>query len=387
MADIVLEDLTKVFRDGTVAVDAADVTVPDGSLFVFVGPSGCGKTTLLRLVAGLEQPTEGRVLIGSEDVTELSPRNRDVAMIFQSYALYPHLTAYENIAFGLRSRRVDKAEVDLRVRRVASLLGLGSVLEKRPRRMSGGQRQRVALGRAIVREPQVFLMDEPLSDLDANMRDQMRGEVSRLQRTLGVTTLYVTHDQGEALMLGDQVAVMDEGRVRQVGTPKEVYDRPEDLFVAAFLGTPPMNLAEATVQRDGPGTSVQLGSHRLHLDRAADGLAGGRQVVFGMRPEHLRLARPEDDRRNVIRVPVDRREQVGSEAYLRFTVDAPLLMERDPREAGLVTEEDPWAAERPNTFIARIDSEADVVEGGIVGVFVDPGHVQLFDPATELAIR
>jgi multiple sugar transport system ATP-binding protein len=386
MAEVRFQELTKVFRDGTVAVDGLSLTVPDGSLFVFLGPSGCGKTTLLRLVAGLEDPTEGAVLIDGNDVTDLSPRDRDVAMIFQSYALYPHMTAFENIAFGLRARRIDRDEVRARVERVAALLGLEPVLQKRPRRMSGGQRQRVALGRAIVREPQVFLMDEPLSDLDASLRDQMRGEISKLQRALGVTTLYVTHDQTEALTLGDVVAVMNEGTVRQVGPPREIYERPQDLFVAAFLGMPPMNLAEATIEARDGATTLRVGSHRLILEGVSDGVAVGQQVVVGVRPEHLRLARASDDPRNVITVPVSRRELVGSVAYLRVGVDAPLLMERDPREAS-IDETDPWAAERANTFVARIDAEADAGDGASVELFVDPQHVHLFDPATELAIR
>jgi multiple sugar transport system ATP-binding protein len=386
MAEVTFEAVTKVFRDGTVAIEDLDLAVPNGSLFVVVGPSGCGKTTLLRLVAGLEDPTDGRVLIGGEDVTDESPRDRDVAMVFQSYALYPHLTAFENIAFGLRSRRVDKREVDRRVRSAAAMLGLEPVLKKRPRSLSGGQRQRVALGRAIVREPQVFLMDEPLSDIDAAMRDQMRGEIARIQRTLGVTTLYVTHDQAEALTLGERIAVMDRGVVRQVGTPKDIYDRPEDLFVAAFLGTPPMNLAEATIEGADGGAFVRFGGHRLPLDRwAGDRSLSGRQVVFGIRPEHLRPSRTGDDPRSVVSVRVERHEHLGPQGLIRFRVDAPLLMVHDPR-AGAGSEDDPWAAERPNTFVARVDEDRDW-EGSVVDLFVDVGHAHLFDPATELAIR
>jgi multiple sugar transport system ATP-binding protein len=355
--------------------------VPHASLFVVLGPSGCGKTTLLRLVAGLEEPTEGRILIGGEDVTDESPRDRDVAMVFQSYALYPHLTAFENLAFGLRSRRIDKREVDRRVRSAAAMLGLEPVLKKRPRNLSGGQRQRVALGRAIVREPQVFLMDEPLSDIDAKLRAQMRVELARIQRALGVTMLYVTHDQAEALTLGDRIAVMDRGVVRQVGTPKDLYDRPNDLFVAAFLGTPPMNLAEATVE-DG---AVRFAGYRLPLDPSVDdGAVTGRQVIFGVRPEHLRPARAGDDPSRVISVLVERQEHLGAQDLIRFGVEAPLLMDRDPRtddEQG-----DPWAAERPNTFVARADGDTDR-EGSVVDVYVDMRHAHLFDPGTELAIR
>jgi multiple sugar transport system ATP-binding protein len=382
MADVTFEGVRKVFRDGTVAIEELDLVAPDGSFFVFLGPSGCGKTTLLRLVAGLEEPSDGRILIGGEDVTDESPRDRDVAMVFQSYALYPHLTAFENMAFGLRSRRVDKREVDRRVRAAAAMLGLGPILKKRPRSLSGGQRQRVALGRAIVREPQVFLMDEPLSDVDAKLREQMRGELARIQRALDVTTLYVTHDQTEALTLGDRIAIMDRGVVRQVGTPKELYDRPDDLFVAAFLGTPPMNLAEATVE-DG---FVRFAGHRLPLQPSSvEGSLGGRQVVFGVRPEHVRPARAGDDPRCVISVRVERHEHVGAQGSIRFQVDAPLLMIHDPRAAD-DHEGDPWAAERPNTFVARVDEDDRALEGSVVDLYVDMGHAHLFDPATELAI-
>jgi multiple sugar transport system ATP-binding protein len=303
-------------------------------------------------------------------------------MVFQSYALYPHMTAFENIAFGLRSRREGKQEVERRVRAVGSMLGLEPVLGKRPRNLSGGQRQRVALGRAIVRDPQVFLMDEPLSDVDAQLRDQMRAELSRIQRSLGVTTIYVTHDQAEALQLGDLVAVLDRGVLRQVGTPRRLYDEPDDLFVASFLGTPPMNLAEATVERNRDDAVVRFGEHRLPL-RHLDGATSGRQVIVGIRPEHLRPARSGDE--GVLTVRVDRHDRFGGQGLLRFTVEAPLLMERDPREA---VHPDPWAAERANTFAARLDDGDDEDwTGRTVELAVDPGRIHLFDPATELAIR
>ena len=381
MAEVVFDGVTKVFRDGTVAIEDLDLTVPDGSFLVVVGPSGCGKTTLLRLVAGLEEPTEGRLVIDGDDVTDASPKERDVAMVFQSYALYPHMTAYENIAFGLRSRREDRNEVDRRVNAVASMLGLDDVLRKRPKSLSGGQRQRVALGRAIVREPAVFLMDEPLSDVDAKLRDQMRSELTRIQRSLGTTTIYVTHDQAEALQLGDIVAVLDQGVLRQVGTPRELYDDPEDLFVAAFIGTPPMNLTEATVERRGDDAAVRFGEHRLPL-RDGNRVADRQQVIVGIRPEHLRPARPDDD--GVLTVRVDRHDRFGGHGVLRFTVDAPLLMESDPRDA---IDPDPWAAERANAFVARVDEGDEDWTGRVVGFSVDPARIHLFDPATELAVR
>jgi multiple sugar transport system ATP-binding protein len=384
MAEVTLEGVTKVFRDGTVAIDDLELRVPDGSFFVVLGPSGCGKTTLLRLVAGLEEPTDGRIWIGGVDVTDDGPRDRDVAMVFQSYALYPHLTAYDNIAFGLRSRRKDKREVDRRVRAVASILGLDDVLRKRPRSLSGGQRQRVALGRAIVREPQAFLMDEPLSDVDAKLRDQMRGELSRIQRSLGATTIYVTHDQAEALQLADLVAVLDRGVLRQVGTPRALYDRPDDLFVAAFLGTPRMNLVEATVERGDGRPSVRFGAHRLPL-ADVDGIADGRPVIAGIRPEHLRPRRSGDDASGTMTITVDRHDRLGGDGLLRFAVEAPPPTAGDPGDA---VEPDPWAAARTNTFTARVDGEGDDDwTGRTVDLAVDPSRVLLFDPETELAIR
>ncbi|HEX5936571.1 MAG TPA: ABC transporter ATP-binding protein [Actinomycetota bacterium] len=382
MAEITLEGLTKIFRDGSVGIDDVHLTVPDGSLFVFVGPSGCGKTTLLRLVAGLEEPTEGRIVLGGDDVTDLSPRDRDVAMIFQNYALYPHMTAFENIAFGLRSRKMDKEDVGRRVARVASVLGLGPVLKKRPRQLSGGQRQRVALGRAIVRQPQVFLMDEPLSDLDAHLRDQMRGEIRSLQRDLGVTTLYVTHDQAEALTIGDHVAVMDEGLIHQIGTAHEVYERPVDLFVASFLGAPPMNLAEATIERDGGGSSIRLGADRIPVIDEV-GLTPGRPVIVGIRPEHLRPARSGDDPASVLSVRVDRSEQVGATTDLWFAVDAPTV--RLDRSSDGDAADEGTQGSRPHRFVARVGSEHGST--GALDLFVDRTRVHLFDPSTELAIR
>jgi multiple sugar transport system ATP-binding protein len=387
MGRVTFEGVTKVFRDGTVALENVSLVVPDGSFFVFVGPSGCGKTTLLRLVAGLEKPTEGKILIGEEDVTDQSPRDRDVAMVFQSYALYPHLTAFENMAFGLRSRRTDKKEIERRVEGAASLLGLEPVLRKRPRRLSGGQRQRVALGRAIVREPHVFLMDEPLSDVDTRLRDQMRGEIARIQRSLAVTTLYVTHDQAEAMTLGDQVAVMGDGIVRQVGTAKELYDHPADLFVATFLGTPPMNAVATVIEGGAGGPAVRLGAHRLPLVGAIEGeLAPGRKVVFGIRPEHIRPARPGDDRERLISLSPDRYELVGSQGLLRFRLDASPPMEGDPR-ADVAAAGDLWTNERPSTFLARVESEHDLVPDVGVNLFVDVTRAHLFDSETELAIR
>jgi multiple sugar transport system ATP-binding protein len=388
--ELTLDHISKVYRGGVLAVDDAALRIPDGVLCVLVGPSGCGKTTVLRLVAGLEEPTEGAIWIGERDVTQRAPRDRNVAMVFQSYALYPHMNVFDNMAFGLRTRRVDKIEARRRVERAAEMLGLTSLLTQRPRRLSGGQRQRVALGRAIVQRADVWLMDEPLSNVDAKLRDQLRHEIARIQRRLEVTTLYVTHDQTEALTLGDLVAVMDGGVIRQVGTPKEVYDHPRDLFVAGFLGSPPMNLVEATLERSGgAGAVVRFGGHELRLDVPAGALDGAvrRQVVVGVRPEDIGAA--PSPLGEAIDVVVDRREVVGSETFLRFSVDAPLLLADDPRGSPVEPAEadDVWAAERENVFVARVDPHALAAEGQRVTLRVDTSKVHLFDPESGLAIR
>jgi multiple sugar transport system ATP-binding protein len=390
MAELTLDHITKVYRGGVVAVSEAALRIPHGALCVLVGPSGCGKTTVLRLIAGLEELTDGAIWIGENDVTQRAPRDRNVAMVFQNYALYPHMTALENMAFGLRTRRMKKDEIRRRVASAAELLGLMPVLHQRPKRLSGGQRQRVALGRAIVQEADVWLMDEPLSNLDAKLRDQMRNEIARIQRRLEITTLYVTHDQTEALTLGDVVAVMDEGVIRQVGTPKHVYDHPRDLFVAAFVGSPPMNLAEATLEPDDGGSArARFGRHELVLEGSASALNGSsrRQVVVGIRPEHIGSRPPGAGA--AMDVVVDRREAVGSETYVRFAVDAPLLLEDDPRRSSLEPHgaDGVWSAERENTFVARIDHELVASEGERVRLGVDTSRVHLFDPVSGLALR
>jgi multiple sugar transport system ATP-binding protein len=395
VSGVELEQVTKVYRGGTEAVSSLDLEVPDGSLFVLLGPSGSGKTTVLRMVAGLEEVTEGTIRIGGRDVTEDSPKDRDVAMVFQNYALYPHMTAYENIAFGLRSRRTKKAEVDRRVREAAKILEIDELLYKRPQALSNGQRQRVAMGRAIVREPEVFLMDEPLSNLDAKLRTAMRGELSRIQRAVGVTTMYVTHDQLEAMTLGDEVGVMRDGALQQVGTPNVVYDRPENVFVAGFIGTPPMNLVEATLIRDDGVPTFRFGSNRIGID---DGmfehhprlrLYEDRQVVLGIRPEDLGDATllpnaPADAR---IRTTVARTESTGRDVHVLFDVDAPLLMVRDPRDADEDdAEPEQWAAERLNRFVALLDERSTVHDGDPIELAVNTARLHVFDPADGRAI-
>jgi multiple sugar transport system ATP-binding protein len=389
------EGVTKVFRGGARAVSSLDLEVPDGSFFVLLGPSGCGKSTVLRLVAGLEEVTEGVIRIGGRDVTEDSPRDRDIAMVFQNYALYPHMTVFENMAFGLRTRRVKKAQVARRVQDAAKILGLQDLLMKRPATLSGGQRQRVAMGRAIVREPQVFLMDEPLSNLDAKLRVDMRGEIAHIQRTVGVTTLYVTHDQLEAMTLGDHVAVMRDGVLQQVGTPSDVYERPANLFVAGFVGVPSMNLVEATVVREDGVPGLAFGGHHVGIDdRVFERhprlrLYEGRQVVVGIRPADLMDAAlipnaPADARLSVVAARV---ESMGRDIFVQFDVDAPLLMIRDPRDDdGDEAEPERWAAERVNRFVARLDDRSDVREGTPIDLVVETEHLHVFDPVTSEAI-
>ena len=296
MAEIALESLTKVYPDGTHAVTNLDLDVASGEFLVFVGPSGCGKTTALRMIAGLETITSGKVTLGGQVINDLPPKDRDIAMVFQNYALYPHMNAAKNMGFPLKMRGLPGAEIEARVHEAARILGLEDSLHKKPRTLSGGQRQRVAMGRAIVRNPQAFLMDEPLSNLDAKLRVEMRAEIARLQRDLGVTTIYVTHDQTEAMTMGDRVAVMRNGFLQQIAAPNELYDRPRNLFVAEFIGSPAMNLVVADVEQANGAVWVAFGTHRLRLEPSAlekhPGLSAheGRQVVLGIRPEDMQDA-------------------------------------------------------------------------------------------------
>jgi multiple sugar transport system ATP-binding protein len=391
MASITFDDVTKVFRDGTVAVDGLDLVVGDGELFVLLGASGSGKTTVLRLVAGLEDVTDGEIRLDDEDVTHLAPAKRDVAMVFQHLALYPHLTVYDNIAFGLQARKTKKSELDERVRRVAAMLGLTGLLNRKPAALSGGQSQRVALGRAIVREPRAFLMDEPLTSIDERLRIDLRSELKRIQRELGATMLYVTHEQTEALMLGDRVGVMRHGVLQQADSATVLYERPANLFVAGFVGSPPMNIAEATIERTVDGhLAATIGDHTLRLD--GDTLVTHpsvaeyehRQVVVGVRPHQLRepdAAVPADAR---LRVPVAAADHFGDDAYVRFLVNAPPLVSDDAEDVGDAPEQSP-PAERLNMWTARLDHVARV--GDVIELTPAPGHLHLFDPRTGAALR
>jgi multiple sugar transport system ATP-binding protein len=394
VAEISLEGLTKIYPDGTKAVSSLDLEIADGELMVMVGPSGCGKTTALRMIAGLEDITDGVVRVADRVVNDLPPKDRDIAMVFQNYALYPHMNAYENIAFGLKMRGVAKHEIDRRVREASRILGLDEVLRKKPRTLSGGQRQRVAMGRAIVREPQAFLMDEPLSNLDAKLRVQMRAEIARIQRAIGVTTVYVTHDQSEAMTLGDRVAVMRGGLLQQVAPPQRLYERPANLFVAEFIGSPAMNLVEARIDRTAEGVWAHFGPHRLRVDdealrvHAALGDFDGRDVALGIRPEDfddtaVAGSAPPDRRLAAV---VDIREDMGSEVFVHFSVSAPAVRTEQVREAL-----EPETAEVQTThsgtpFVARVSRETRAREGDQIELTVDTRRLHFFDPATGLAI-
>src|SRR5947207_1903311 len=330
MAQVAFDRVSKIYPDGTRAVNEMTLDIEDGEFMVLVGPSGCGKTTALRMVAGLEDISEGQLRIGERIVNHVPSRDRDIAMVFQSYALYPHLSVYENIAFGLRLKKVPKEELDKRVQDAARLLGLVDHLKRKPKALSGGQRQRVAMGRAIVRQPQAFLMDEPLSNLDAKLRVQMRAEIARLQSDLGVTTIYVTHDQTEAITMGDRVAVMRKGELQQVDAPQRLYDRPVNLFVGGFIGSPAMNMVEATLEASNGTLAAAVGSQRLVLGdeklNAHPALRAyeGRKVVLGVRPESLEDAAllPDTPADRRLSGQVQLREALGSEIMVHFSTDA-----------------------------------------------------------------
>jgi multiple sugar transport system ATP-binding protein len=399
LAGVTFEDVAKVYPDGTRAVNDMDLEVQDGEFMVLVGPSGCGKTTALRMVAGLEDISEGVVRIGERVVNNVPPRDRDIAMVFQSYALYPHLSVYENIAFGLRLKKEKKAEIDKRVQEAARILGLEPFLKRKPRALSGGQRQRVAMGRAIVRQPQAFLMDEPLSNLDAKLRVQMRAEISKLQDDLGVTTIYVTHDQVEAMTMGDRVAVMRKGELQQVATPQDLYDHPVNLFVGGFIGSPAMNLVEAKIARANGGVVVEAGGQSITLGQQISSARPalkdyeGRKVVLGIRPEDLEdssLASdvPADRR---VRGRVELREALGSEIMVHFTIDAPPAITEDVRELAQDIGDEravQEASEAPGqtTMVGRFGARSKVRVGETAEVCVDTRSLHFFDPETGLGI-
>jgi multiple sugar transport system ATP-binding protein len=395
MADLRFNDLTKAFPDGTLAVDSVDLEIGDGEFMVLVGPSGSGKTTALRLTAGLEEVTKGEIAIGGEVVNHLHPMDRDIAMVFQNYALYPHMTVSENMGFGLKLRHTKKAEVKERVGEAAHTLGISELLKRKPGQLSGGQRQRVAMGRAIVREPKVFLMDEPLSNLDAKLRVQMRAEIRRLQHRLGTTTIYVTHDQTEAMTMGDRVAVMRQGKLVQVDTPQALYDRPVDLFVAGFIGSPAMNLVHAHLRPSNGTMRAEFGSRALELPASTlpASVAGraGRDVILGIRPEHLddaELSGPANGKL-VLEAPVTLAEPVGAEVIAHFELDTPPVLTKDTLELALDVDDRIDDAKPPEhvTCTARLDPKTKASRGDQLRLFVDPSSLYFFDPETETALR
>jgi multiple sugar transport system ATP-binding protein len=397
MADIDFAKVSKVYGDGVRAVDSLDLRIGDGEFMVLVGPSGCGKTTALRMVAGLEEISEGTITLGERVINDVPPKQRDIAMVFQNYALYPHMTVAQNLGFSLRVRRVKKAEIKRRVTEVAQVLGLEEFLERKPRALSGGQRQRVAMGRAIVREPQAFLMDEPLSNLDAKLRVQMRAEISRIQRDLGVTTIYVTHDQTEAMTMGDRVAVMKRSLLQQVASPEDLYTRPVNLFVAGFIGSPAMNMVGANVARENGSWFVDFAGDRLELDTATlserPALADyeGRSLVLGIRPESMEDASlvPADTGTRRLRTTVDLREALGSDLLVHFRVDAPPVLTEDTKE--LAGDTDAVALEHTrddrSIFVARLNARSRVHEGDPLELYVDTRELHFFDRDTGLTIR
>jgi multiple sugar transport system ATP-binding protein len=376
MAAIELEHVTKVYAGGVAAVDDVSLTVADGEFVVLVGPSGCGKSTLLRMIAGLEDVTDGSVSIGGRDVTELAPRQRDIAMVFQSYALYPHMTVRQNLAYGLRVRKTPKVEISRRVHEVASLLGLADLLDRRPAQLSGGQRQRVAMGRAIVREPMAFLMDEPLSNLDAKLRVSMRASLAQLHARLGVTTIYVTHDQTEAMTLGQRVAVMRDGRIVQAAEPQRLYRDPRDVFVAAFIGSPAMNLVQATIE----GADIMFGQFRLALDATRRPSVDSNRVVLGIRPEAFHDVTLAPSTWPRLELDVEVVEELGAETHVYFHVDASRVTVVTPDLA----EDDavPLLADEGALFIARVDARTAARPGQRLTLAVDPLALHFFDAAT-----
>ena len=361
MATVTFDHVFKRFGSDVIAVNDLSLQIADGEFLVLVGPSGCGKTTALRCIAGLEEISEGQILIGDRVVNDVAPKDRDIAMVVQSYALYPHMSVFDNLAFGLKLRKTPKAEIDKRVREAAEILGLGNFLDRKPKALSGGQRQRVALGRAIVREPQVFLMDEPLSNLDAKLRVQTRAEISRLRHRLGTTTVYVTHDQVEAMSMGDRIAVMKDGLLQQVGTPQELYAHPTNLFVAGFIGSPSMNFVTVTAS----GEELMMGRSKLTLSgepaRAAAARPAGSSLTIGFRPEHLELANGSGDQ--AVRFPavVDVVEYMGNEELIH-------------------------ARAEENDIVALMQSDRKVKAGEQVELAVPLDRLYLFDPASEKSL-
>jgi multiple sugar transport system ATP-binding protein len=409
MAEVTMEEVTKVFGEDVVAVDKMNLDIPDGEFVVFVGPSGCGKSTALRMIAGLEDISAGKVFIGDQVVNDLPPRQRDIAMVFQNYALYPHMNVRENMGFALKLRKMDKSEIDRRVNEAARILSIERFLGRKPKALSGGQRQRVALGRAIVREPKAFLMDEPLSNLDAKLRVHMRTEIAKLHNRIGTTTIYVTHDQTEAMTMADRIVVLRDGKVQQIATPQVMYDKPDNVFVAGFIGSPAMNFIVARLEKKNGSLEVVFGGTRLplsqeELDRAKERgydpeSYTGRDVILGIRPEHIEDAGTEaaeaiggSDGANTMDVDPQVIESMGSEKYVYF--EASNDQAAHLQSLGEMTDDETSgdeggegsADESGEMMVARVSAESAANEGQQMRLVIDASKVHLFDPETERSI-
>jgi multiple sugar transport system ATP-binding protein len=412
MAEVTMEDVTKVFGEDVVAVKDMNLDIPDGEFVVFVGPSGCGKSTALRMIAGLEDITQGKIFIGDQVVNDLPPRQREIAMVFQNYALYPHMNVRENMAFPLKLRKMDKDEISRRVEEAASILGIENFLNRKPKALSGGQRQRVALGRAIVREPKAFLMDEPLSNLDAKLRVQMRTEIAKLHNRIGTTTIYVTHDQTEAMTMADRIVVLKDGLVQQIDSPQRMYDRPDNVFVAGFIGSPAMNFIQAHLEKENGGYVVKFGNTSLSLSQEEIGEAkekgydpeqySGKDVVLGVRPEDIEDAGTEAaaavggaEGTNTMEVEAQVIESMGSEKYLYFDVGREQhvhlrsVAEMTDEVGGGADEEASGESAEDTTgelMVARVSAESEAREGEQIRLVIDSTKIHLFDRETEEAI-
>jgi multiple sugar transport system ATP-binding protein len=412
MAEVTMEDVTKVYGEDVVAVKDMNLDIPDGEFVVFVGPSGCGKSTALRMIAGLEDITQGRVFIGDQVVNDLPPRQRDIAMVFQNYALYPHMNVRENMGFALKLKKMDKGEMNRRVEEAARILGIENFLDRKPKALSGGQRQRVALGRAIVREPKAFLMDEPLSNLDAKLRVQMRTEIAKLHNRIGTTTIYVTHDQTEAMTMADRIVVLKDGLVLQIADPQRMYDHPENVFVAGFIGSPAMNFIQAHLEKENGGYVVKFGRTGLHLSREEIEEAkerghdpdqyANKEVVLGVRPEHIEdagveeaAAMAEAEGTNTMEVEAQVIESMGSEKYVYFDVGREQharlrsVAEMTDEVGGGAQEEASGESAEDTTgelMVARVSAESEAREGEQMRLVIDSTKIHLFDLETEEAI-
>ena len=390
MGAINITDVGKVYPNGTRALENVNIEIHDGEFVVLVGPSGCGKTTLLRMVAGLEDITEGEISIADKVVNEVAPKDRDIAMVFQNYALYPHMSVYDNMAFSLKLRKLPKDEIDSKVREAAKTLEIDELLDRKPKALSGGQRQRVAMGRAIVRSPQAFLMDEPLSNLDAKLRVQMRAELGELHAQLETTTLYVTHDQVEAMTMGDRVAVIRKGVLQQIDTPREIYLYPKNIFVAGFIGSPAMNFVYATIDFSEKETKLTFGDSSIVSSDAPKSLSdfNGKEIVLGIRPEAFEDSVYANDKEftEQININVSLLEQLGSDTYIHFYKDIPPVQTKAIEEILADEGEDLSALGTETKFIARINPNATIEEGQNINLAIDPSKLHYFDPETGLAI-